>query len=580
MIHGFAASDRANKWKQLLLHIPSQPHPPPSASLSLLALFEEQVDLQRVSTYPKIRQISQDVMRTRQDEGFYSSNYVKSVLMQTLLKFCVHQSIDYMQGINELLAPILAISQQYGDHVEGRNAVAADGCDSTIVYVDDSNQLCPLIHPFQLNMWFFERFIQRLLPTMFKCKGLAVLQLQLVAYHLLMNYHEPQLSMILRKEGLTPDMYVMPWLITLFARRHAIPVVLHLWDILLQAQPSSPLLIIFLSVALMQKGRGFLIESYVQDCLTEALLSLKFETIDQVEEVVQQAMRLEESTPRYVLDQVRALIFGDGGDDIEDRREAGLQSIWKLPCIVTDCREVGSSLCRSAGGRRLRYVLLDCRRQQQLSDNNKRPHIEGSISIQAAVQDEICIFASQKSALLDRHDDGIAQEDSPRAPLDIQQVFSKAIHSLRSKTAVVLSLLWVAFVSKCPEEVHFVVVDDSTCCPCFATDDHLSDPLELSSFLNTAYGLPYHTSSNFSCSFTSREVSSSSANMSISEMIECIRTDREHFIISKDSRPKQATDRLDPNNSSSIDVCRALILLGFPRVMPACLCYRMIIHTF
>lgn len=556
MIHGFAARDRADKWKQLL-HILPQPLSSPSSSL--LALFEEQVDQQRVSTYPKIRQISQDVMRTRQDEGFYSSNYVKSVLMQTLLKFCVHQSIDYMQGINELLAPILAISPQYSDYVEGRNAVAVDSCDSTIMYVDDSNQLCPLIHHFQLNMVFFERFVQRLLPTMFKCKGLAVLQLQLVAYHLLMNYHEPQLSMILRKEGLTPDMYVMPWLITLFARRHAIPVVLHLWDILLQVQPSSPLLIIFLSVALMQKGRSFLIESYVKDCLTEALLSLKFETVDQVEEVVQQAMRLEESTPRCVFDQVRALIFG-GGDDIEDRREAGLQSIWKLPCIVTDYREVGSSLCRSPGSRKLRYILLDCRRQ--LSD--KRPHIEGSISMQAAVQDEICILASQKSALLDRHDDAIA-EDSLRAPLDIQQVFSKAIYSLRSKTAVVLSLLWVAFVAKCPEEVHFVVVDDSTSSP-FASEDHLSDPLELSSFLNTAYGLPYHTSSNFSCSFTPREhVVVTSANLG--EMIECIRTDREHFI-SKDSsgtRPKQTTDRLD---RSSIDVCRALILLGFPRVMP------------
>ena len=557
MIHGFAARDRADKWKQLL-HIPSQPPPLPSASP--LALFEEQIDLKRVSTYPKIRQISQDVMRTRQDEGFYSSGYVKSILMQTLLKFCVHQSIDYMQGINELLAPILAISPQYIDYVEGRNSVATDSCDSTVMYVDESNQLCPLIHPFQLNMLFFERFVQRLLPTMFKCKGLAVLQLQLVAYHLLMNYHEPQLSMILLKEGLTPDMYVMPWLITLFARRHAIPVVLHLWDILLQVQStSSPLLIIFLSVALMQKGRSFLIESYVKDCLTEALLSLKFETIDQVEEVVQQAMRLEESTPRCVLDHLQALIFG-GGDDMEDRREAGLQSIWKMPCIITDYREVGSSLCsRPTGSRRLRYVLLDCRRQ--LSD--KRPHIEGSISIQAAVQDELCILASQKSALLYRHDDTIAQEDSPRAPLDIQQVFSKAIYSLRSKTAVLLSLLWVAFVAKCPEEVHFVVVDDSTCSSFATPEDHhlLSDPLELSSFLNTAYGLPYHTSSSFSCSFTSREqVAVTSANLS--EMIECIRTDREHFFISKDSsRPKQATGR------SSIDVCRALILLGFPRVM-------------
>lgn len=310
----FTPDIRLQKWKDIL----------DIGATAEEAKFE---NVERVETlkYSKTRVINQDVLRTRADETFFKSPFVKSVLKQSLIRFCSYHRIEYMQGLNEILAPMLTLDLELVRLIEdGGMHLSSNSVDST-----DSNDSTDVKHPFTTNLLIFERVMNKLSPTTFSTRGVDAIQVQLTTFHLLLMYHEPVLATILRKEGMTPDIYAMSWLITLFARRQPVERALHVWDLLLQMD--APHLCVYLSVALIRSRKDQIL-SKCADALPATLVSLKFESDEEIDLVFADAVQLMQLTPMNVTSELKELGFNN---KIEERtREKGLKDLWVRSAFV------------------------------------------------------------------------------------------------------------------------------------------------------------------------------------------------------------------------------------------------------
>ena len=301
----FTAENRLEKWKELL-----------GIDGNIDSADFEHVTREEVLKNTKTRVINQDVLRTRADEPFFRYPFVKCILKQTLIRFCSHHRIDYMQGLNEILAPVLTLNTISFD--ASKYSIPSGGDD-----VVDNDDYSDVKHPFGINLIIFEKLMAKMSPTTFSTRGVNAIQVQLTAFHLLLTYHEPVLSMILRKEGMTPDIYAMSWLITLFARRQPISRALHIWDILLQL--NTPHISVFLAVALIRSHKNKILSSCA-DALPETLVAMKFESDDEIDTVFADALRMLQSTPRGIINELEKLGFSTAIE--ESVREKGLKDLW------------------------------------------------------------------------------------------------------------------------------------------------------------------------------------------------------------------------------------------------------------
>lgn len=312
----FVEEDRVKHWRKLL-----------SIEREKETADFESVKQEDVKRNTKTRVINQDVLRTRADENFFRSNLVQAVLRHTLIRFCSFYRIEYMQGLNEILAPVLAMDSAVVEQV------VKDDAESTHDFA--SLDYGKLVHPFQTHLLIFERLMVKLSPTTFWTKGVDALQVQLTTFHLLLMYHEPVLAIILRKAGMTPDIYAMSWLITLFARRQPVQRVLHIWDLVLQTD--SPQVWVYLAVALVRSRKNTLL-GLCADRLPETLVGLKFESDEEVDAVFAQAVALMRITPSHLTEELSTLGFGR--KVTERDREKGLKDLWvrsQPHCLVPYC---------------------------------------------------------------------------------------------------------------------------------------------------------------------------------------------------------------------------------------------------
>jgi hypothetical protein len=59
---------------------------------------------------PENRVIEQDVLRTRGGDPLFKNHCMKVLLQHALLKYCAYYSITYMQGLNEIMSPMLTLT--------------------------------------------------------------------------------------------------------------------------------------------------------------------------------------------------------------------------------------------------------------------------------------------------------------------------------------------------------------------------------------------------------------------------------------------------------------------------------------
>jgi len=161
-----------------------------------------------------------DCERTRQELEPFRSDEVKARLARILAFFCKCQMTPYRQGLNEVVAPVMTLST-CGTADPSELGNLSDG----VVYS------------------LLQRLVSTFLPAAYGADDEFVgLQCALQYVRVLLNFHDPSLARILDQNSVTPELFATPWLITLLARGHRLPVVFEVWDslVLHLAVPRSP----------------------------------------------------------------------------------------------------------------------------------------------------------------------------------------------------------------------------------------------------------------------------------------------------------------------------------------------------
>ncbi|KAJ8535226.1 hypothetical protein ON010_g13512 [Phytophthora cinnamomi] len=106
---------------------------------------------------------------------------------------------------------------------------------------------------------------------------------------------------------MTPELYVTPWFMTLFARSLPPEFVFYLWDFFLLEE--DPYLLHFVAYALVAANRDSILEAEIA-MLPQVLSSLTFSSRDELEQVCASALAISESTPRSFKRDLYSVCYG------------------------------------------------------------------------------------------------------------------------------------------------------------------------------------------------------------------------------------------------------------------------------
>ena len=307
---------------------------------------------QRILDNEYKRVIEQDILRTRIGHPFFKSTEIQSVMKSTMLSFCFHYNLIYMQGINELLAVCLSFSDQYSNGSDQES----DSNDSDTVLVDDLNIISMnYMRKFALPLAIFERLIFTLLPAIFSSNNLDALQAQMASIHQLLFYFEPTISKHVLHAGFSTDMYLQPMLICLFCQRVSIEKSLYIWSILLkQKNPTS--FILYFCLGLI-KINELPILSKSEDALAQILLRLNFSNEEEIDKATLYASYYCSNTPESTIAEMKMLGFNVSISD--EKRSVGFLNLSYRPCAFISYESVFSHATP--------FVILD------LSDTDSPP---------------------------------------------------------------------------------------------------------------------------------------------------------------------------------------------------------------
>lgn len=204
------------------------------------------------------RQISVDIPRCHQYNELMASPQGHQKLARILKAWLNHNSADYVywQGLDSLAAPFLLLNFD--------NEAMAFAC--------------------------FNAFVNKYLKGFFKKDNQLIVQQYLTMFSELLSYHDASLAGHLEKLGFLPNLYAIPWFLTMFT--HVLPLhkILHVWDCLLMGDEKFPLCI---GLAILNQLRQELMDYNFNDCIV-AFSDLP--EID-IERCVKDASHFYRSTP-------------------------------------------------------------------------------------------------------------------------------------------------------------------------------------------------------------------------------------------------------------------------------------------
>ncbi|EEY61559.1 uncharacterized protein PITG_01878 [Phytophthora infestans T30-4] len=236
---------------------------------------EEDLDNQRV--------VAADAARTRGNEPRFQQPETVELVVKLLTYYCKRRSIQYKQGMNEVLAPFLLLTEQ------------RDGAPERTPLAEGAVFQC------------FYALIDKLLPHVFVDKEFRSLQCSFQLYRLLMLYHDPALCHYLDQHDMTPELYVTPWFMTLFARSLPPEFVFYLWDFFLLEE--DPYLLHFVAYALVAANRAKIFEADIA-MLPQVLSSLTFSSRNELEQVCADALAFSELTPKSFKRDLYSVCYG------------------------------------------------------------------------------------------------------------------------------------------------------------------------------------------------------------------------------------------------------------------------------
>ncbi|XP_041359540.1 TBC domain-containing protein kinase-like protein [Gigantopelta aegis] len=220
-------------WKEARLDIPPLVRPYVwAALLEIEGDIEGRYDsIDKETPNSTDRQIEVDIPRCHQYHELLSSPTAHNKFHRILKAWVVsHPEYVYWQGLDSLCAPFLALNFN--------NEALAFSCLSA--------------------------FIPKYLHKFFLKDNSAVIQEYLAVFAHLITFHDPELSNHLDGIGFIPDLYAIPWFLTMYAHVFPLHKIVHLWDTLLLGNSSFPLCI---GVAILQQLRDNLLSFGFNECI-------------------------------------------------------------------------------------------------------------------------------------------------------------------------------------------------------------------------------------------------------------------------------------------------------------------------
>ncbi|KRT78462.1 GTPase activator protein, partial [Oryctes borbonicus] len=206
------------------------------------------------------RQIEVDIPRCHQYNELLSSAEGHKKLKR-ILKAWVYKNSNYVywQGLDSLTAPFL--------YLNFNNEAKAFACLSS--------------------------FVPKYLHKFFLKDNSAVIQEYLAKFSQLIAFHDPILANHLLDINFIPELFAIPWFLTMFSHVFPLHKIFHLWDKLLQGDSSFPL---HIGLSVLTQLRSRLLGSGFNECI---LLFSDLPDID-METCVKDSVTTYEKTPKSI----------------------------------------------------------------------------------------------------------------------------------------------------------------------------------------------------------------------------------------------------------------------------------------
>jgi hypothetical protein len=312
-------ADRVKTWKHHLVDKRGGRNMIPRLPDDLTTISLDQ-DNQRV--------IRVDCERTRGSQSEFRSEETRKIMEAILTFYCQSERVKYKQGMNEVLAPFVFLKLR---------------CSNLISW----NQV------FEMYYAFIEIF----LPNMFRDEEFKFLQKLCVLFRTALRYHVPALSGRLDAATVTPEMYVTPWFLTLFASKTNLAALFTLWDSLIVSGDRHS--IVFLSVSLCAAHARVLRSASISS-LPETITKISI-TFDAVIGCWKRSVKMRTHTPPYFIQQLESAAEFDKMDHLPAHIERQLggpdTSLGDLVTFPMLLRPL--DLLRR--GEVWKFLILDCR---------------------------------------------------------------------------------------------------------------------------------------------------------------------------------------------------------------------------
>ena len=226
-----------------------------------------------------IAQINKDLPRTRFDCPFYSKEPKNYDTLRRILFFYAkeHQDINYVQGMNEIIAIIFYIFSKDDNPFYTKNYMESDSYYTFGKLMDEIKDIFKME-----NIEYSQLYVKEIIDEIKKI-------LKKVDYKL-SNYFD--------EIGLEIDNFVMRWILVLFAQEFTIDVAVNFWDTLF-TQKNKIKFICYISAAIIEKNKDIIMKLDASEIMewTQELQN-KMNEID-ISNIVQLALKIQKKYNKY-----------------------------------------------------------------------------------------------------------------------------------------------------------------------------------------------------------------------------------------------------------------------------------------
>lgn len=258
-------------------------------------VYDNYAAIDKVTPTSTDRQIEVDIPRCHQYDELLSSPQAHVKFTRLLKAWVVsHPGLVYWQGLDSLTAPFL--------YLNFNNEALAYACLSA--------------------------FIDKYLHKFFLRDNSAVIQEYLAKFSHLVAFHDPTLFTHLATIGFVPELYAIPWFLTMYTHVFPLSQIFHVWDTLL-LHPAC--LALCVAAAILRHLRHQLLNFSFNDCI---LLFSDMPDIN-IELIVSESVQLLQQTPASLTFRHHAPLGGAAAN-------AAHASLGLQPAVLTALSDLSS----------------------------------------------------------------------------------------------------------------------------------------------------------------------------------------------------------------------------------------------